>query len=669
MKRQWKFGKQFLIMVTVMVMMLSVLAGCGNTEPTTPAEEQLPTEKLIPTIQIVDAPEKMGVGDQVVLHAAVENADGAAVQWKSSDAAIAQVDADGTVHAAQEGVVTITAQVEDQTDTVEISVLPHIQEITLEESAVALLLGTPSATHAVAYQTTPADVIDSGVQWTSSAPEIVTVDADGNLIAVASGSCTVTGKAVDTTNEVAEVTLEVSVAIGVSEITLSETELTGYVGKSAKITATVEPQDAANKKVEWTSSDEAVATVDASGNVKFLQAGDVTITCSAADGGGTNAQCVITSVQGTKKVQMDTKNVQLILGAKESAAKTTLTYTLTPENTSFQNVTWTSSDETIATVDANGNVTALAAGKVTITAVSTDPATNGSVKDTATIVVGDAVKSIALNDIGTKLIRGKTYSLKATLTPEKPLNGKLEWTSSNENVLKVDGNGRVTVVGLGKATITAKATDGSEVSTSVSFTGIQPVKKITYSSNRIVITEGDTFTVKLTVDPADATDKSVTWTSSDTSVATIDKNGVLTGKRYGKCTITATANDGSKASVKINVVVEPEVTVDATTFTRSGYFGYYTEFAVTFKNLTATKTIKRIDFTVTYSSGGSTKTLSCYTGSNIMRDLGPGAARKIGWWQASGLTFASNFKVYLNSVTYKDGTRDYYGSELIGWFN
>ena len=644
-----------------MLMILLVLAGCGKTEGILPET----TEAPIPAIRIVDAPEKMGVGDQTVIRANVENMDDAVVQWKSSDSTIAQVDADGTVHALQEGVAAITAQAEGLNDTVEISVLPHIREIALEESEVTLLLGTPGAKHAVVYRTTPANVLEPGVQWTSSDPEIVSVDADGTLVAVASGSCTVTGKAVDTTNEVAEVTLAVKVEVGVSGITLSETEITGYVGKSAKITAAVMPEDAANKKIVWTSSDETVATVAASGSVKFLKPGEVTITCSAADGGGTSAQCIISSVQGTKKVVLDNKNVQLILGAKASAAQTDLTYTLVPEDTSFHDVTWMSSDETCATVDSNGKVTSLKAGEVTITAVSTDPATNGTVKDTATIVVGEAVQRITLNDIGSNLMHGKNYALKAAITPENPLNSKLKWTSSDESVLKVDDKGKITVVGLGNATITAAATDGSDVTASATFTAIKPVKKISYKDTRIVVSKGKTFSVNVSVDPADASDKTVSWSSSDPGIATVDRNGVITAKSVGECEIIVSAQDGSEVTLKIPVVVEPEVPVETFLFIRRGYFGYYNEFEVGFKNLTATKRIERIDFHLSYSYNGSTRTTYHYA----EKPIGPGVSRRIAWWKDSGLVWGSNFKIYLDSVTYQDGTKDYYNDALIGWYN
>ena len=98
MKHQWRFGKQFLVIGMVMLMILPVLTGCGKTETILPETAEEP----VPAIRIVDAPEKMGVGDQTVIRANVENTDNAVVQWKSSDSTVAQVDADGTVHAVQE---------------------------------------------------------------------------------------------------------------------------------------------------------------------------------------------------------------------------------------------------------------------------------------------------------------------------------------------------------------------------------------------------------------------------------------------------------------------------------------------------------------------------------------------------------------------------------------
>ena len=170
MKRQRRFGKQFLVIAAVLVMTLSVLTGCAGAEPTpaqtTPAQttsaETTPAtaESALPSIRIVDAPEKMGVGDRLVLHAEVANADSAAVQWSVSDSAIAQVAEDGTVVAVKEGTVTVTAQVADVTDSAELSVLPHIREIALEETDVKLLLGTPGASHAVAYRVAPANALE-----------------------------------------------------------------------------------------------------------------------------------------------------------------------------------------------------------------------------------------------------------------------------------------------------------------------------------------------------------------------------------------------------------------------------------------------------------------------------------------------------------------------------
>ena len=246
----------------------------------------------------------------------------------------------------------------------------------------------------------------------------------------------------------------------------------------------------------------------------------------------------------------------------------------------------------------------------------------------------------------------------------------IEWTSSNEKIARVS-NGTVTAVGVGKCTITGTMADGSGVSATHEITVIQAVTQLQFNNKgKIAITEGKTVGLSVTVLPIDATNKKVTWSSDATYIATVDSTGKVTGKHAGTCTITASATDGSKKTVKTQVTVEPEIPLDAITFTRSGYFGAYYEFAVTFKNLTKTRTITYISFDLKYIYNGKTYT---YTGFYTNRDkLGPGSTKKIGWWDQIGyrLSYCSNFRIYLRSVIYSDGTMDSFASEeaLIGWF-
>ena len=217
----------------------------------------------------------------------------------------------------------------------------------------------------------------------------------------------------------------------------------------------------------------------------------------------------------------------------------TLTATVTPEDATDKIVTWTSSDEAIATV-ANGVVTALKAGKATITAKA------GEVSATCELTVNAKVipaTGIALDKTTAELTEGETLTLTATVSPEDATDKTVAWTSSDETVATVK-NGVVTALKAGKATIRAKA---GEVSATCDITvnaKVIPATGITLDKTTAELTEGETLTLTATVTPEDATDKTVTWTSSDETVATV-KDGVVTALKAGKATITAKAGEVS----------------------------------------------------------------------------------------------------------------------------
>ena len=158
----------------------------------------------------------------------------------------------------------------------------------------------------------------------------------------------------------------------VTGVTLSETTLTLEVGDTAILAATVEPDEASNKNVTWESSDSSVATVDTSGKVTAVSAGTATITVTTADGGKT-ATCVVTVTAATVPVTGVTlSQTQASLYYNRTPNTLTLTATVAPDNATNQAVTWTSSDSTVAAVDQNGVVTALARGTAVITATAAD---------------------------------------------------------------------------------------------------------------------------------------------------------------------------------------------------------------------------------------------------------------------------------------------------------
>lgn len=233
------------------------------------------------------------------------------------------------------------------------------------------------------------------------------------------------------------------------------------------------------------------------------------------------------------------------------------------EAASKLNLTWSSSDETVATVDETGLVTAVGAGEADVTVSVSDAnissTTHVKVVITPTGVEAPETLSLELNGEATK-------ALGAKMTPEDATDVKLAYLSSDESVATVDESGNVTAVGVGECTITttivadttATAEDAGvdsemlvvpeNAKAETKVTVGKAIESITLDSNEGVLTVGNTHTIKATVFPEDATDKAVTWKSSDESIATVDAEGNVTAKDTGNVTIMAVNSDGDVSS-------------------------------------------------------------------------------------------------------------------------
>ena len=216
----------------------------------------------------------------------------------------------------------------------------------------------------------------------------------------------------------------------------------------------------------------------------------------------------------------------------------TLTATVLPENATYKSLTWVSSDESVATVDANGKVTSVSLGAATITAYSADGTKRGFCK------LNKPVESITLDKTEMEIYVGDDPTpLTATVLPEDASIKALTWSSSNTSVAEVDSEGKVKAVSNGNATITVKTTDGSDLSASCAVTVYRHVKSVSLDKSELYIYIGQSKTLTATVLPS-TSNKSVTWTSSDESVASVDQNGLVTAVSYGSTTITVTTTDG-----------------------------------------------------------------------------------------------------------------------------
>ena len=224
----------------------------------------------------------------------------------------------------------------------------------------------------------------------------------------------------------------------------------------------------------------------------------------------------------------------------------TITATVKPEDAFNRTVTWSSSDPSIATVDENGTVTAIAKGEAIITAESAD-----GVKAECKVTVEKKVAAIELSESEKTVFVGDTFTITATVKPEDAFNRTVTWSSSDPSIATVDENGTVTAIAKGEAIITAESADGVKAECKVTVE--KKVAAIELSESEKTVFVGDTFTITATVKPEDAFNRTVTWSSSDPSIATVDENGTVTAIAKGEAIITAESADGVKAECKVTV--------------------------------------------------------------------------------------------------------------------
>lgn len=288
--------------------------------------------------------------------------------------------------------------------------------------------------------------------------------------------------------------------------------------------------EAASKlTIEWTSSDEEVVTVDATGLITAVGAGEADVTASAKDvniSSTTHVKVVITptGVEAPEALELVTNGEN----SKNLDAK------MTPEDATEVKLAYESSDESVATVDENGLVTAVADGECTITTyvVADAPATAETATQEAAAVVTDE---------------------------ETPTEGENSETTADSETVTVPDN-------LDSAF--GVVPDGLSAVTKVTVT--TKVESITLDKTEGILNVGNTVTITATVAPEEATNPTVTWSSSDESVATVDETGKVTAVAVGNATITATSEDDSSVSAGYELTVQQK---KAATTTKNNYSG------------------------------------------------------------------------------------------------
>ena len=521
---------------------------------------------------------KTGATEQLTAKVQPTDATNSKVTWSSNEPAVAEVDQTGMITAKKEGSAVITVTAQDgsgKTATCQVNVTDiKVSGITL--SASTLAMQTEDVKQLSVTNITPANATNKALKWESKNTWVATVDESGNVTAKNPGEATITVTAAD--NGGAQATCKVTVTertvpvIKVTQIQLSQTRASLIEGKELQLTATVLPTDATNQSLTWSSSVEGVATVDPTGKVIAIKAGTTVITATAKDDSGISASCTVQVTVPTVKVTGITLNKTTASVVKGKTVA--LTATVTPDTATDKTIKWTTSNKNVATVSPDGVVTAVAAGTAIITATAAD---GSGVKATCKITVTNPVikvTKVTLNKTTASVVKGKTLTLTATVTPTNATNKNVTWKSSNTKIATVDGNGKVTAVAAGTVTITCTAIADKSKSATCKITVTNPAVKVTkLSMNKtsVDLLKGKTVQLKVTVTPSNATNKAVTWTSSNKKIATVTSNGLVKAVGTGTVTITAKAKDGSgkKVTCKINVYADSVESYVARIYTKA----------------------------------------------------------------------------------------------------
>lgn len=484
-----------------------------------------------------------------------EDATDTEVSWTSADPKIASVSSDGTVTAIGPGTTAITAAAAGGAITSKcvVTVLSPALAIKISDSRLSLEEGEEATLTASVF---PSDATQSTLTWRSDKPEVATVDQDGNVRAVKAGVAVITVSVSETVFE----TCTVTVVSRVTGISFDVDELEILPGESHQLKVTVLPENASVPDVNWSSDNAKVAKVSDTGLVTGLSAGEATIHAVTKDG-GKMATCLVKVGTPVSGISLSKSSASMYVGDSPLA----LTATITPSNASDKSVVWSSSDASVASVTAgsglDATVTPVAAGTATITVSTQD----GKFSASCVLTVMQHVTGVSISKSSLTLYTGQTETLSAQVKPDDATDTRLTWSSSDKTVATV-ANGKVTALKAGSVQIRVTTFEGGFQDV-CNLTVKQHVTGLDLSHSTRTIYLGQTVTMTATVLPSDASDKSVTWTSSNSDIVSVTQNGSVTANAMGEAEITATSNDGGFSKSCKVTVIEPLVPATSLTLT------------------------------------------------------------------------------------------------------
>lgn len=494
-------------------------------------------------------------GGSVTLAVTVAPADATvkAVTWSSSADDVATVTG-GVVNAVSSGTAVITAEsLNGKTVSCVVTVMNKTIEaegIAIDREKLTLVIGTSSTLVATVR---PADATNQVITWESDNMEVATVDDQGKVTAIAEGTAKITAKN-GNFSAVCDVTATIQ-RIPATKIELNKATVSLAEGTEEKLEATVSP-DNTTDTVVWSSRNTQIAVVDNRGVVRAVGLGSTVIVATAGDESAT-CDVTVTPASNDIIITLNKTILNLTMGDSEK-----LEATVYASDDGEYTVEWESGNTQVATVDDDGLVTATGVGTANITASA------GSRSVTCAVTVSPLyvrITGVHVEPSTHTMDTGDEVRLSVRIEPSNSTSKEVIWYSKDAHIATVDAaTGLVKAIAAGRVAIVAMTIENEDISDSCVITVnpvYVPVAEIVLDKTEVTLVEGGTARINATVNPADATYRTVTWTSLHPDIATVDKNGNVRAVSAGTATITAQA-DNKSATCIVTVEEQIGVTID-----------------------------------------------------------------------------------------------------------
>ena len=509
---------------------------------------EITVQQSVSSITLDPSVLNLAIGEYQTLHAKItpSSLSGVKLKWKSSDEKVVRVVEENpltvTVQGVAGGNAVISAINEDNivVGYTHVTIRQPVTRISLSDTNVYINIDAKSIQlRAIVY---PENALNKEVAWTSSNPQIARVNDNGLVTLVKPGEVTIIARSVDRPEVM--VLCNITIEVPVSTVSIDEKEVTMYVGQTKRLTYSVLPLNATKSTVTWTSTKANVASVDAAGRVTARQVGSTVIMLKTLDGGHT-AYSTVTVRQIAEGIKFSSAEIEM-----ETGQTLEMEYTLIPANATDSDLVWESSDTRVVVVDDVGRVTAKGPGMAFVI-VRTEAGGMSYVK----VTVKQPVSGILINFYEKTIYVRDSFDLKASVSPSGASNREVSWESSNEKIATVSDTGEVLGVSAGTAIITVTTKDG-EITANCVVTVRERITSMKLSHEEYRLGIDKSFTLSVIAEDKIITDQQFRWVSSKPSIASVNKNGKVTGHKIGYATITAYAQDGSgqDASCEVEIV-------------------------------------------------------------------------------------------------------------------